>query len=341
MAQVPLSPCTLSYAKLSTGTSDCGATPVPQRGLPEVILIPAATELDLQNAQASKTKAGTHPTALDHLSNEVIAASTTHLITDLMAIPEPYAPSLGLMLLDEVDPVEDTPPSEIMTSGWEPTSSEAGSSSSSIASSPLPVDMSKICSTSETPHGVCKGPTGVAAQRKTKMRKLLMKRRVRVANPGLSGPLPAITQGLPFSGGPSDTRPPILLDISGIEAFDTFVRNTLAPTVTNIMICKMIGSPNAFASNQRAAHVPFGLDETRDPVADTPSQRLYTEAFYAAKFRLSRLILNHEAMIPSKPGSYEGGLFYLRIFTGQVSSTLQDKVRHCHNCCYVLWLQTD
>jgi hypothetical protein len=266
-------------------------------------------------------------------SGHDIATPTTRLITDLMAIPEPYPPSLGLVWLDGVDPVEDVPLSNIMTFGWESASSAsssqttASSSRSSAAPSSFSAGSSKAQSTSDASHGGSKVLTEVLAKHRAKSRQLLTKRRVRVANPGLSGPLPAITRGLPFSNGPSDVKPLAPLDISSAEGFNSFVKNTLAPTVTNIMICKMIGSPNAFTSNQQAALVPFDLDETRIPSADTPSQRLYTEAFHAAKFRLHRLILDHETIIPSKFDSCEGRFFHSCISTGQVSSTLQDKVR--------------
>jgi hypothetical protein len=277
-------------------------------------------------------------------SNHDTAASTTRLITNLMTIPEPYGPSLGLMRLDGVDPVEDVPLSDVVTFGWESTSSNSSSwaaaspSPSFAAPSSLPTGASKIHSTSDTSHGGSKALTEVLTKRRTKSRQLLTKRKVRVVHPGLSGPLPAITQGLPFANGPSDVKPPVLLDISSVEAFNTFVKNTLAPTVTNIMICKMIGSPNAFTSNQRPALVPFDLDETRNPSTNTPSQRLYIDAFYAAKFRLHSLVLNHEAVIPSKFNFCEGEFFHLYVLTGQVSSTLQDKVR-CD--CYILRLLTD
>ena len=219
---------------------------------------------------------------------------TVPLLNDWATVPaEPYGPSMDFTWLDEVEPLQEIPLSEVYTF-MESFSSQAPTSptTSSVASSTLPSVTHKGSNSKKS--------TALTTQQKYKSKKLLREQKVRIVNPGLSGALPSITLQLPLPGGPRGPNPQNAINISTPEAFHRFVKQTLGPTITNIMICKMIGSPNAFASNRRPTLVPSGVDKTRIPILETPSRRLFNESFHVAKFRLSSIVGNDVMPFPSK-----------------------------------------
>ena len=238
---------------------------------------------------------------MNHISN---VTPVVGLVSDTMTVLEPYSPStMGHKELQL----------ELEQAVLLPEALESASSSQTASSTAISVASSCIrtyTGSGASSHSKSSQKQKVARATGADVIHPLATRRMRLLIHGLSGPLPSITEGLPLSGRPGETQLPQLIDISTTEKCSDFCRTILARTITNIMVCKMIGSPNAFPSNRRPAIAPSDVDKTgfRD-VAMTPSQRLYSESFYAAKFRLQSLILASEAAIPSKYNSYDSVIF--------------------------------